>query len=196
MIRIKTILFTVAAAASLLSAGLVWYLATQLPVQQTVSPASIGGPFLLTDQNGVLRSDRDFRGRFVLLYFGYTWCPDVCPTTLQHISDALTKLGAKSARIVPVFVTVDPERDSPAVLKKYVSAFGPQFVGLTGNAAAIARVAHAYRVYFAKQPGQGGSYSVTHSSTIYLVGPAGKLVTFYDADLSADALARDLKSRL
>ncbi len=199
MIRVQTFLFALAAAVALTAAVLIWYATTQLPEQQgagQIALTSIGGPFVLTDQDGRTRSDRDFRGRFVLLYFGYTYCPDVCPTTLQNIADALAKIRLKSARVVPVFVTVDPQRDTPAVLKKYLVAFGTRFVGLTGSLAAITRVARAYRVYFARHPEPGDGYSVDHSSTIYLLGPDGKLVTIYDASAGANAIVSDLKSRL
>jgi protein SCO1/2 len=184
---------------AVLAVGLVWYVATQLPPQQTgtdAALASIGGPFVLTDQDGHARSSSDFRGRFVLLYFGYTFCPDVCPTTLQDMATALSNLGPKSAKIMPVFITIDPERDTPAVLNKYMSAFGPHFVGLTGSMADITRVAHAYRVYFAKQPVAGGGYSVDHSSVLYLLGPDGKLVAIFDASEGAKALTGGLAARL
>lgn len=199
MVRVQTILFALAAVFAVLAAGLIWYVTTELPQQQTsgeTALASIGGPFALTDQDGHARSDKDFHGRYVLLYFGYTYCPDVCPTTLQDMATALSNLGAKSANVVPVFITIDPERDTPAVLKKYVPAFGPRFVGLTGSVPDITRVAHAYRVYFAKQPVTGGGYSVDHSSIVYLLGRDGKLVAIFDASAGANALTSGLRSRL
>jgi len=199
MLRVQTFLFALAAALALLAAGLIWYVAMELPGQQPSGQASfaaIGGPFVLVDQNGHTRTDRDFRGRLVLLYFGYSYCPDVCPTTLQDMADAIAKLGPEGRRVAPVFITVDPERDTPAVLRKYVGAFGPRFVGLTGSLADITRVAHAYRVYFAKHPMPGGGYSVDHSGTIYLLGRDGKLVTIYDASAGSGPLAADLRSRL
>jgi protein SCO1 len=154
---------------------------------------AVGGPYVLTDQNGTPRSDRDFRGRWVLLYFGYTFCPDVCPTTLAKISAALGKLGPEANRFVPVFITIDPARDTPSVLKSYLAAFGPQFVGLTGKPSDIAKVAHAYRVYYAKHPLAGGNYAMDHSSVIYLIDPNGNFVKAYDDDASVPALAADLK---
>lgn len=199
MVRVQTFLFALAGLFAAVAAGLIWYVSTQLPQQQTgteVALASIGAPFVLTDQDGHARNSGDFRGRFVLLYFGYTFCPDVCPTTLQDMATALSKLGAKSAGVVPVFITIDPQRDTPAVLKKYVAAFGPRFVGLTGSVANITRVAHAYRVYFARQPVPGGGYSVDHSSILYLLGPDGKLVAIFDASAGAKALTDDLAARL
>jgi protein SCO1/2 len=199
MIRVQTVLFALAAALALLSAGLVWYLIATAPARQANSEApiaTIGGPFALIDQDGRPRTDRDFRGHYVLLYFGYTSCPDVCPTTLQTMADALAQLGPKAANVAPVFISFDPERDTPAVLKKYVAAFGPRLVGLTGSMAHITQVAHAYRVYFAKHPMPGGGYSVDHSSVIYLLGPDGKLVTFFDAGENANTLANAIRAKI
>ena len=199
MIRIQTILFALAGAVALIALGLIWYVTAERPAPPPASQnglAAIGGPFVLTDQDGHARSDSDFHGRFVLLYFGYSYCPDVCPTTLQNMSDAIARLGPKAARVVPLFITIDPERDTPAVLKKYMSAFGPRFVGLTGSLADIAKVAQTYRVYIAKRPMPGGGYSMDHSGEIYLLGPDGKLVTFYDANAGAAPIVSDLKTRL
>ena len=198
MRRIQMFLFALAGALALAAAALVWYTTAELgrgTVTQTPL-AQIGGPFSLIDQDGHKRTDKDFRGRFVLLYFGYTYCPDVCPTTLQSIADALAKLGPKASRVVPVFVTIDPERDTPAVLKKYAAAFGPRFVALTGSLADIKKLADTYRVYFAKHPLGGDNYSLDHSSIVYLLGPDGKLVTFYDAEATTASMAKDLGSRL
>lgn len=159
--------------------------------------ATVGGPFRLVDQYGHVRSDADFRGRFLLVYFGYSDCPDVCPTTLGVIADAMDKLGSEKNRVIPIFITVDPERDTSAVLKTYLRAFGAEFVGLTGNADAIAKVSHEYHVYAAKHPLPGGGYSVDHSSAIYLMGPDGRFITFYDDEsVGPQALADDLKRRL
>ncbi len=197
MLRVQIFLFVAAAALALVAGGLVFYAGDRLSGIGD-SPAvlsGIGGPFELTDQDGHRRSDRNFRGHYVLLYFGYTYCPDVCPTTLQAMADALAKLGPKADTIVPVFVTLDPERDTPSVLKRYLAEFGSRFVGLTGSIAEIANVAHAYRVYFAKHPLPGGGYSVDHSSVVYLLGPDGKLLTFYDAITDSGVLAKDLQAR-
>lgn len=159
--------------------------------------ASIGGPFTLTDQNGKTRTDADFHGRYQLVYFGYSFCPDVCPTTLGVIADAYGKLGIRRARIVPLFITLDPERDNPKVLKGYLGSFGPEFVGLTGGMKAIYDVAQEYGVYFAKHPLPGGGYSVDHTSVIYLMGPDGKFITYYEDELlGPDALAADLRNRI
>lgn len=158
--------------------------------------AAIGGPFTLVDQDGHQRTDKDFRGQYLLIYFGYTYCPDVCPTTLAVMEQALDRLGPMAARVTPVFVTVDPARDTPGVLRPYLKSFGPRFVGLTGSDAAITRISHAYSVYAAKQPFKGGGYAMNHSSTIYLMGPNGKFVTHYEESLGPDGLAADLRKRI
>ncbi len=155
----------------------------------------VGRPFALTDQNGQARTDKDFRGRYMLIYFGYTFCPDVCPATLGEMGDALGQLGSDPTRIVPIFITIDPARDKPAVLKTYLKSFGANFVGLTGSAKAVVNVTHEYRVYFAKHPLPGGGYAMDHSSTIYLLGPDGKFVTYYDETIGPDALAAALRKR-
>jgi len=167
----------------------------QGPEAGGLATASIGGPFLLTDQNGLKRSDTDFRGHWVLLYFGYTYCPDVCPTTLAMIASALEKLGPDASRVVPVFITVDPERDTPPVLKSYLAAFGPLFVGLTGKPSDIAKIAHAYRIYYKKQVLPGGGYSLDHSSAILLIDPNGNFVKAYDEQSGAAAIANDLRKQ-
>jgi protein SCO1 len=158
--------------------------------------AAVGGPFVLTDQNGRPFGDQDLRGRWALLYFGYTYCPDVCPTTLALMEAALGKLGPGAAHIVPVFVTIDPARDTPAVMKAYVGQFGRNFVGLTGSASDIAKVAHSYRVYYEKHPLKGGGYAMDHSSVIYLLDPGGRFVKAYDDQAGANALAADLKKEI
>jgi protein SCO1/2 len=158
--------------------------------------AQIGGPFTLVDQNGAKKSDTDFRGKFMLVYFGYTYCPDVCPLTLGVMDDALAKIGAARARVVPVFITVDPARDTPKVMKSYVAAFGGHWVGLTGSAVEIAKVAKSYAVYYKKQPLKGGGYAMDHSSTIYLMGPDGSFVANYDESLGPAGLAAELKKKV
>jgi len=162
--------------------------------------ADVGGPFRLIDHNGKTVTEADFRGRYMLIYFGYSFCPDVCPTTLAVMAQALEKLGGKAQRIVPILITIDPERDTPQVLNDYVKAFGPGFVGLTGSEAAIKDVEKKYRVYAVKKPldsskGGEGNYGVDHSSVLYLMGPDGRLVNFYDEAVSPDDLAKDLRQR-
>lgn len=156
---------------------------------------SIGGPFTLEDGNGKSVTDRDFRGKYMLVYFGYTFCPDVCPTTLNAVAEAMDKLGSAASRVQPLFITVDPKRDTPSVVKSYVAAFGPNIAGLTGTPEEIARVAKEYRVYYAEHRTGSGpdDYSMDHSSVLYLMSPGGAFVAPLRADQSGDEMAADLK---
>jgi cytochrome oxidase Cu insertion factor (SCO1/SenC/PrrC family) len=196
MQRATIILLACALILAALTGGLLWRMADQTAQDDTVPTAAVGGPFALLDQDGHRKTDKDFRGHWVLLYFGYTNCPDVCPTTLALMASVLDRLGARAARVEPVFITVDPARDTPEVLKKYLAAFGPRFVGLTGTPGAIAETARAYRVYYAKRWLAGGSYSVDHSSVIYLLDPNGKFVKVYDGEAPPAAIADNLKTLL
>jgi len=183
MRRLSLLLIPVLLAVALTAGYFLWRASDNLPAlgrDVVTGTAQIGGPFTLVDQNGIKRSSADFRGRFMLVYFGYSYCPDVCPTTLSLMADALDKLGPKADAIVPIFITIDPERDSPAKLKPYLASFGPRFVGLTSDLATIKKVAALYRVYLKKEPLQGGNYAMDHSSVIYLMGPDGKFVGFWD----------------
>ncbi len=158
---------------------------------------SLGGPFSLLDQQGKRVSEADFRGRWVLMYFGYAYCPDVCPTELQTIAAALDLLGERGKAVVPVFVTIDPERDTPAALADYLKLFSDRFVGLTGTAAEIAEIARHFRVYYAKVTRKGAdSYLMDHSSFVYLLGPNGTVRALFGPDTTADALAAALAERL
>ena len=134
----------------------------------------IGGPFTLQDGNGKPVTDRDFRGKYMLVYFGYTFCPDVCPTTLSAVADAMDKLGPAARALTVVFITVDPQRDTPAQLKSYLSSpsFPKGIIGLTGSPSEIAAAARVYRVYYRKA-GQGAGYSVDHTSIVYLMDSRG-----------------------
>jgi protein SCO1/2 len=149
----------------------------------------IGGPFRLID-NGKPRTDADFRGKLLLVYFGFTYCPDVCPTGLQNIGLALDKLGEAAERVQPLFVTVDPARDTAEHLKDYVPMFHPRLIGLTGDAAAIHKTAAAYRVYYAKVPLKDDDYTVDHSSFIYLVGPDGHYLGLFPPGTPLDSIAQ------
>ncbi|MDE2183179.1 MAG: SCO family protein [Alphaproteobacteria bacterium] len=194
MIRTPLALVPYLLAAAMVAAGLLWHAGDFVSGVQTSGVAEIGGPFRLTDQNGQVRTDQDFRGRFMLVYFGYTSCPDICPTTLAVMADALAKLH-NGARVVPIFITVDPARDTPAVLKAYLKAFGPAFVGLGGSKGSVAAAAKQYRVYYARRPLQGGGYAIDHSNRIYLMGPDGKFVAVYDETLGPDGLADALRKK-
>ena len=186
-----------------LAGGVLWHESRQVPgLGKVVSTgiADVGGPFRLVDHTGKTVTERDFRGRYMLIYFGYSYCPDVCPTTLGVVAEALQKLGSQGQRVTPILITIDPERDTPQVLAEYMKAFGPTFVGLTGSEAAIKDAEKKYRVYAAKKPldsskGSEGNYGVDHSSVLYLMGPDGRLVNFYDEAVSPDDLAKDLRLR-
>jgi cytochrome oxidase Cu insertion factor (SCO1/SenC/PrrC family) len=185
-----------------LAGGLLWHESEMVPGlgrSVVTGKADIGGPFHLIDQTGKAVSDGDFRGRVLLIYFGYSFCPDVCPTTLAVMAQALEKVGPERARrIVPIFITIDPERDTPKILADYMKAFGPSFVGLTGSVAAIKDAEKKYRVYAVKKPldaSRGGAYGMDHSSVLYLMGPDGKLISFYDEAISPDDLAKELRQR-
>jgi protein SCO1 len=199
MFKTKEALIPYLLLVAAMAGGLLWHESENIPgLGRTVTSGvpAVGGPFRLTDQDGEPRASGDFAGRYQLIYFGYTNCPDVCPTTLAVISEALDKLGVDANRIVPIFITIDPGHDTPAILKPYVKAFGPQFVGLTGSQAQISDVEKSYRVYAGKKALEGGKYGFDHSSVIYLMGPDGRLVTFYDELISPDDLAKDLKAKI
>lgn len=157
---------------------------------------TIGGPFTLTDQNGRTVTDADFHGRYMLIYFGYTYCPDVCPTSLQVMADALDLLGPKADEITPVLITIDPQRDTSELLRDYVANFHPRMVGLTGTQEQIAAAAKAYRVYFAKAEQDGGVYLMDHSSIVYLMGKDGSFLGHFGHNTPADKMAEGIRKHL
>jgi cytochrome oxidase Cu insertion factor (SCO1/SenC/PrrC family) len=158
----------------------------------------IGGPFALTDQNGTRRTDADFRGKLMLVYFGFTYCPDICPADLQAIGLALDKLGHDGERVQPLFVTVDPERDTAEHLAEYVPLFHPRLIGLTGSLEAVRRAADAYKVYFAKVPTgkEASDYTVDHTAFIYLMDRDGNYLGFFPPGTTADRMAETIRPRL
>ena len=149
----------------------------------------VGGPFALVDQHGRTRTDAEFRGKLVLLYFGYTRCPDVCPADVLSITLALQSLGERSAHVQPIFVTLDPEHDTQDLLGDYLSSFDPRWVGLTGAIAAIRKLALDYKVWFAKSEGAGKNYAIDHTSFIFLVGRDGKYAGFLPPGTPSDRIA-------
>lgn len=158
---------------------------------------TVGGPFALTDTTGAAVTNDTYRGRWMLVFFGFTFCPDVCPTGLQTISAALDKLGPAGNPIVPIFITIDPERDTPAALGEYVKLFDDRLVGLTGTKEQIAAAAKSYRVYFAKvTPKDASAYLMDHSSFIYLIGPDGSFRALFRHGVTSQELADALKMRL
>lgn len=156
---------------------------------------TVGGPFTLKNGNGQTVTDRTFRGKYMVVYFGYTFCPDVCPTTLTNVAAALGKLGPLADRLTPIFITVDPKRDTPAVMKEYTAAFSNRLVGLTGTPEEIAQAAKEYHVYYAvHRTGPGpDDYSMDHSSVIYVMDPKGRFVAPVRADASGNDLAAELR---
>jgi cytochrome oxidase Cu insertion factor (SCO1/SenC/PrrC family) len=184
-------LAAMAAVAVILVGGLLW-------LRAPVAEMTIGGPFTLVDSAGHNVTDRNFRGKYMLVYFGYTTCPDVCPTTLADVASALDTLGARAAEVQPVFITVDPARDTPAVVGAYAANFGPRWVGLTGSADQVATAAHEYRVYYAKhRTGDGPlDYTMDHSSILYLIGPDGRFIAPVPADAPPAAMAGDIAQHL
>lgn len=168
------------------------------PADPPLAGAKIGGPFQLIDQDGKAITDKAFAGKYRIMYFGYTYCPDVCPTTAQTIGAAMRLLDksdpAVSARVVPVFVTVDPERDTPAVVKQFVGAFHPRFVGLTGSPAAIDTVRTEFGVFASKgKATPNGGYLVEHSNAAYLMDQNGKPLDLLPTDKGAEATAEVIK---
>jgi protein SCO1 len=160
--------------------------------------ALVGGPFTMLNQKGETVTDKTYLGKPMLLFFGFTFCPDVCPTELQVMSAALSELGDKGADIQPIFVTIDPERDTPAVMTSYVSNFGDRFIGLTGSAAQIAEMAQTYRVFYARQENKADpqNYQMDHSSIIYLMGTDGKFLKHFSYSTDAKALADGIQKAL
>lgn len=165
---------------------------------KTMGQALVGGPFTLTDHTGRRVTDQDFRGRVMMVFFGFTFCPDVCPTALQVMAAALDKIGSKAEQITPVLITVDPERDTPEQMAMYVKSFHPRLVGLTGSPEEIAAVAKAYRVYFKRvaDPKSSGGYTMDHSAIIYVMGPDGAFRTHFTYTVNADAMAERLTELL
>src|ERR1700677_2364160 len=176
-------------AVMLLAAGGYLFLSGSQPAALTV-----GGPFSLIDGDGKPVTDQTWRGKYMLVYFGYTYCPDVCPTTLTSVAAALDKLGPKADQIQPLFITVDPKRDTPAVVKQYAAAFSPRLIGLTGTPEQIAAVAKEYRVYYAEhRTGPGpDDYSMDHCSVLYLMGPDGRFIAPVRADQDGPEIAAAL----
>lgn len=176
---------------------LLWLARPATPPAGPLAGAAIGGPFALVDQDGRAVTDRSFAGNYMLVYFGYTYCPDVCPLDVQKLATALRSFEktdpARAARVQPIFVTVDPDRDTQPVLKEFVAAFHPRLTGLRGTPAQTEAAKRAYKVY-AKKAGPAGAadYLVDHSAMIYLIGPDGAPISFADRSMTAQQLAADL----
>ncbi|HSE78503.1 MAG TPA: SCO family protein [Alphaproteobacteria bacterium] len=163
-----------------------------------IGTALIGGPFALTDQNGARRLDAEFRGKLMLVFFGYTYCPDICPLSLQLVSDVLDALGSDAGKVAPIFITVDPRRDTASALKNYLANFSPQIVGLTGTEEEIAAVAKAYRAYFKLNgdPAKDEGYLVDHTTLIYVMDRQGKLLTQFTHETPPERVTAALRPYL
>ncbi|HWJ17745.1 MAG TPA: SCO family protein [Geobacterales bacterium] len=157
----------------------------------------IGGPFSLVDTNGKRVTDRDFRGKLMLVFFGYTHCPDVCPTELQTMSTVMEKLGPEADKVAPIFISVDTKRDTPQALADYMKNFDTRITGLTGDQDDIASAAKAYRVYFRKAGDSGnGDYSVDHSAFVYLMDGSGKYITHFTFNTAPESMAAVIKKKI
>jgi protein SCO1 len=157
----------------------------------TASALTVGGPFTLSTLDGRIVTDQTYRGKWLLVYFGYTFCPSSCPTTLLAVSMALKKLGPDAAQVRPLFISVDPERDTPKVMQQYIESFDPRIVGLTGTPQQIAAAAHEYGAYYVRHsigPGPN-DYVVDHSTYLYVMDPRGRFVRAFDPDASGDQIA-------
>ena len=182
------------------AAALVLTLAAPGPKVETSGKARIGGPFALTDRQGKTVTDQDFRGKHMLVFFGFTNCPDICPAELQIMAASLDDLGAKADKVAPVFITLDPARDTPEAVGAYVENFGPRFIGLSGSPQDIDKAAKAYRVAYSKFVPEGGDemsrYSVDHTAFVYFMGPDGKYITHFPYGTPAAKMAETLRRYL
>jgi protein SCO1/2 len=163
---------------------------------RALAPVAIGGPFRLVDQNGKAVTDQDMKGRPFLVFFGFTHCPEVCPTTLFDVSEVLRSLGPDADRAGALFITVDPERDTTTALKDYLTSFDPHLRGLTGDADALAAVAQEYRVYYKKVPLDGGDYTMDHTAIVYLMDKDGRFVSPFNLKRKPDVAAAELRKHL
>lgn len=199
MLRTPEALIPYLLALACVSAGGLWSQMERAPAVNrvvTIGTPQVGGPFALLDQNGETKTDRDFRGRWMLVYFGYTHCPDVCPTTLSLLTEVLKRLGSRANRVAPIFITLDPKHDTPAVVKAYLDSFDPRFIGLTGPDSHIAAVTAEYKVYRVTRRLPGGGYAIDHSNVICLMAPDGTFAASYDNSQGPDEIAADIEKRL
>jgi protein SCO1/2 len=189
-------LVIVASFAASLLIGLLAVLWGLGGVRGVSAPAAIGGPFQLTDQSGATVTEKSLQGRPTLIFFGFTHCPDVCPTSLFEISEVLRAMGEDADRVNAYFVSVDPERDNNGAMKDYLSSFDPHLKGLTGDPAAVAKVLSAYRVYAKKVPLKDGDYTMDHTALTYLMDRDGKFVAPFNLNRKPEEAAADLERYL
>jgi protein SCO1/2 len=189
-------LVVIGAFSASLVVGLVLMLWVMGGLRHVTAPAAIGGPFQLTDQTGQTVTDKSMQGRPSLIFFGFTHCPDVCPTTLFEISEVLKAMGKDADRVNAYYISVDPERDTQTAMKEYLSSFDPRLKGLTGNTEEIAKVLSEYRVYAKKVPLKDGDYTMDHTALIYLMDRDGKFVSPFNINRKPEDAASDLKQYL
>jgi protein SCO1 len=202
--RKQSFLIAAAAVAAILfvtGASLLWlrFAAKPDPVAPTagITPSvAVGGPFELVAHTGQGMTDRDFHGRYALLFFGFTFCPDLCPTELNTMALALAELGPLAEKVQPLFISIDPERDTPEILARYVRQFHPRLIGLTGSPAQVAAAARAFRVYYAKGQRNNDAYLMDHSGFLYLIGPEGNTVGLFRPGVAPEQLAAALRGHL
>jgi protein SCO1/2 len=192
--RIFTVIAAFLVGLLVISGALLWVVGRS-PVQMA-APSAIGGPFKLVDQNGQAVTEQALKGKPSLIFFGFTHCPDVCPTALFDMSELYKALGRDGDKVGAYFVTVDPERDTPAVLKEYLSSFDPRLRGLTGDPAAVAAMEKAYRVYSKKVPLDGGGYTMDHTALVYLMNKDGQFIAPFNLKRKPEEAAVDLKRYL
>ncbi|MDA9499993.1 SCO family protein [Bradyrhizobium sp. CCBAU 11357] len=191
----RPLVIATAFAASLVVGLLIMFWAMG-GVSKVAQPAAIGGSFQLTDQNGKAVTDKSLKGKPTLIFFGYTHCPDVCPTSLFEISEVLRALGKDADKVNAIFISVDPERDTPATMKDYLSSFDPHLQGLSGDPAETAKVITSYRVYAKKVPTKDGDYTMDHTALIYLMDRDGRFVSPFNLKRTPEEAAVDLKRYL
>ena len=199
--RVRTALWgvvvlTAATAASF--AAWHWMEGAPIPTAREAGRAAISGDFSLTDHTGRAVTDEDYRGKWLLVFFGYTHCPDVCPTTLNEIAEVMERLGPDAAKLQPLFISVDPERDRPETMAQYVAAFDPRIVGLTGTPEQVKAAAKSYRVYYAKAPEEGaaGRYTMDHTAFLYLMSPEGEFETVFGFREEVDGIVSAIRRYL
>src|SRR4051812_31039010 len=191
----RIILVLSAFVAGLVFFSTVVFIVTGRSPAPIAMPSAVGGPFALTDQNGKEITDKDMAGHPFLVFFGFTHCPDVCPTTLFDVSEIFRALGSDK-QVRALFITVDPERDTPQVMKDYLSSFDPRITGATGDEAAVAAAIKGYRVYAKKVPTDGGGYTMDHTAIVYLMGKDGRFIAPFNMKRRPNEAAEDLKRYL
>jgi len=183
-------------AGLVLCGAIILLVANPFSAQTGPQIAAVGGPFRLVNQDGQTVTDQDFKGRPFLVFFGFTHCPDICPTTLFEVSEIMRNLGPDGDRMRAIFITVDPERDTPAALKEYLSSFDSRLSGLTGDSDAIAAVARSYRAFYRKVPLEQGGYTMDHTAIVYLMDKQGRFVAPFSLRRTTEASVAELRKHL